>query len=165
MLFDGLGQHSTHFVMCNVSKKKKTGIAKLFIRANAYYIFSEKRKPSSPKSDHGLELAGGQIEDGESPLEALIREVEEEELSGIIAAKTRHQRPECKRVVVDGQDHFIFEISIEDDDFKNLRHNEDESYGFVKVEVGIIDKKHELRISLSRFTPKTRKIFRALELV
>ena len=148
-----------------MAEKKKDGVAKLFIRASSYYIFSNKRKRSSHKNDHRLELIGGQIESGESPLEALIREVGEEELSRIIAAKTKKQFPKCKRVVVDKEDHFIFEISVNDDDFKNMRHNDRESYGFVKVEVNIIDEKDKLRTNLSRFTPKTGKIFHALELV
>lgn len=148
----------------NVSKKKETGVAKLFIRANAYYVFSKKRKPSS-KSDHHLELMGGHIEDGESPLKALIREVKEEELSSVIATKTKRQRPKGKRVDVDGENHFIFKISVDGDDFNNMRPDGKESYGFVKVEADVIEEKDKLNNNLSRFTPKTGEIFRALGLV
>jgi hypothetical protein len=148
-----------------VSKKKETGVAKLFIRANAYYVFSEKRTPNDPERDHRLELVGGHIEDGESPRKALIREAKEEELTYTIAKKTRRQRPKGEKVVVDKENHYIFKISVDDDDFKKMRPDRKESYGFVKVEADTIEEKDKLINSLSRFTPKTGEIFRALGLV
>jgi hypothetical protein len=148
-----------------VSEKERAGIAKLFIRTEAHYIFSSKRKPGSSKSDRRLELIGGRLEAGESPRQALIREVQEEELSGTIAAKVKNQQLNCKRVNISRQKHFIFEVWVNEDDIKRLMHNEVESYGFSKVEEEIINEKDELRASLSRFTPKTRRIFRALGLV
>jgi hypothetical protein len=147
-----------------VSKEEKPGVAKLFIRANAYYVFSKKRKPSS-KSDHHLELMGGHIEDGESPLNALIREVKEEELSSVIATKTERQQPKGEQIVVDNEKHFIFEIRVDDHDFKKMRPDGKESYEFVKVEADIIKQKDKLNNNLSRFTSKTGKIFRALDYV
>ena len=147
-----------------MSKKKQAGVAKLFIRVNGYYIFSKKRKRSSPKSDHYLELFGGHINDGESPRKALIREIEEE-LGCIIAAKLKNKRPKPKKIVVDKEDHFIYKVSFDSDDFKNMRCNTCESYGFEKFEARVIDEQDKLRIKLSCFTTKTRNIFRALRLI
>ncbi len=144
---------------------KKTAVAKLFIRANDYYIFSEKWKPSSLESDHRLELMGGHIKGGEKPLKALMRELKKEEVRSVIATKTKRQRPKGERIVGDKGDHFIFRILVDDDDFKEMTPDQKESYGFVKVEADTIEPKDKLNNNLSRFTPKTRTIFRTLGLV
>jgi hypothetical protein len=146
-----------------MSKKREPAVAKLFIRADSGYIFSEKNKLGST-SDHRLELIGGKIDRcDKTPVDALIREAGEEDLSGIIASEVRRQQPKGKEIVVGKQDHSIFEISISDAQLKNLP-NEDESHGFVRIEAKIIDEPSELTNAqnFSRFTDKTQKIFRKL---
>lgn len=140
-------------------------VAKIFVECGAYYVFSRKRKANAPESDSHMELLGGKIDEGEEPMQALVRELREEEKTGIIAARVLQLQPQYKKVIVSGQDHYVFHITIERADLQNIRHDEKESRGFVKVGLEVIHNRRELLVNLSRFTPKTRKIFRALDLV
>ena len=140
-------------------------VAKIFVVCGAYYVFSKKRKAYAPESDNRMELLGGKVDEGEEPMQALVRELREEEDTGIIATRVLQLQPQYKNVIVSGQNHYIFRIAIECADFQNIRHNEKESRGFVKVEMEVIHNRRELLVNLSSFTPKTRKIFRALNLV
>lgn len=141
---------------------KSKGVSKLILRTKSYYVFSRKRKPETLESDDRLELIGGHIEGKETPLEALMREAREEEPSGIVAARARQLRPSCKRIMVGTEKHFIFEILLDDANFEHLKHDPQESRGFVKVEAETLDRRDELKRNLARFTPKIRKIFGAL---
>lgn len=140
-------------------------VAKIFVECGGYYVFSKKWKASDPESDNLLELLGGKVDEGEEPMQALVRELREEEKTGIIAAKVLHLQPQYKQVVVSGQNHYIYRVVLEPGNLQNIRHNEKESRGFVKVGMDILQNKHELLVNLTNFTPKTRKIFRALDLV
>jgi ADP-ribose pyrophosphatase YjhB (NUDIX family) len=140
-------------------------VAKIFVECGEYYVFSKKRKANAPESDNRLELLGGKVDEGEEPMQALLRELREEEQSGIIAAKVLQLQPQYKKVVVSGQNHYIYRVVLELYDLQNIRHDEKESRGFLKVGMDVLHNKHELLENLSRFTPKTRKIFRALDLI
>ena len=140
-------------------------VAKTFVLSGAHYIFSKKRKRSAPKSDKRLELLGGGFRDGTHSMCGLICELMEEEPTGIIAARVLKQRPRYKKRVVDKQDHYIFTVVVGRNDIEKMEYDKKESRGFVEVKRGMIHDKNQLRNELSDFTPKTRKIFRALGLL
>lgn len=133
--------------------------AKIFLRFGDTLLFSIKRSPFCPQKDQKLELVGGGIEMGETPMEGLIRELAEEESSGILAKKATLEVPQSRKVFVADEPHFIYDMAITQTDIDQLRMNDTESYGFQLLH------KSELADDPVRFTPKTLGIFRALGLI
>ncbi len=139
-----------------------SGVAKLIVRiANTgapVVLLSRKRAKGTPK--HGrLELLGGGIDDGEAPLEGLIRELAEEEKTGGLARKVGWEQPAPKLMTIEGTPHYIFEVSISLEEYLDLQHNRKESLGLKVVpESALSDSQIQ-----SRLTPKTQKILTALK--
>ena len=137
--------------------------SKMFVEIGDYYLFSLKREPNRPESDHRLELLGGKQESGETPFQALIREVREEEASGILAQQASDENPPARVVDVSGEAHHIYRISLRKNDWHRLVASPRESYGFhlvPKVQLEPIPEADR-----ARYTPKTLAIFRALNML
>ena len=141
--------------------KKKDPVAKALVRNGAYYVFSKKKPRSGdPKKARRLELLGGGFRRKQDPFLGLLIELVAEEPTGIIALCALKQLPVHEKVVVDKEDHYIFEINIGPGSIDHLEHGEDESYGFKRVKCRVIHNKAMLRRRLLEFTPKTQRIFK-----
>ena len=139
-----------------------SGVAKLIVRVvntgAPVVLLSRKRAKGTPK--HGrLELLGGGIDDGEEPLEGLIRELAEEEKTGGLARKVGWEQPAPKLMTIEGTPHYIFEVSISLEEYLDLQHNRKESLGLKVVPQSALS---DSQIQ-SRLTPKTQKILTALK--
>jgi 8-oxo-dGTP pyrophosphatase MutT (NUDIX family) len=134
-------------------------VAKMFIRQGDQYLFSRKRAPGKPVKDGKLELLGGKIEPGESRVQGLLRELREEERTGILARKAETLPLRAEFLHLHGQDNFIYRMEITPDELDDLEMDDEESYGYEMLgEADISD-------DPNRFTPKTLKIFRGLGMV
>jgi hypothetical protein len=140
-------------------------VSKILLLVDNHYVFSEKRAPESSEKDHKLELIGGALNEDESAFQGLIRELQEEEQSGLLSKKAEKLNLSPKEIVVKNEPHFIYRMEISNAEYKEMIHSTDESYGFHLVQDNIILDKNELRENISRFTPKTIKIFQALDMV
>lgn len=140
-------------------------VAKVFIRTGDSYIFSRKRARGK-KKDRRLELLGGTLKPGEGPLEALIREAEEEESSGRLAEEIRRQQPGYEKVVLSKagieEPQYLFRIEIDPGTAETLEADPEESYGLERISVALFDSDQGLREMLEPFTPKTLAILRAM---
>ena len=136
------------------------GVAKVIVRVEkgeaCYYLFSRKNAPGHDKHNH-LEFLGGHLEN-ESPIEAVVRELKEEEKTGLLAARLSGQQP-AEQVKIDGVDHHIFRVTISHDEYLSLRHDPHESLGFELVPVSALRGK-KVQAELTR---KTRLILLALQ--
>lgn len=135
-------------------------VAKLIVRIRGFsggtFLFSRKKAKGTPK--HGmLELLGGGV-DGEPPLDGLVRELEEEEKSGLLARRVRLLAPEPRVFKIDGIPHHIFELSIDFDHYLDLRHSSKESLGFKVVPASMLRDD----VLWSRLTEKTQRILAEL---
>jgi len=133
-------------------------ISKLLLKAGSRFVFSYKNS-RRPGLDGRLELIGGNIEQYESPFEGLIRELQEEETSGILSNKADELRPASVQISVNKQEHFIYFMSILEEEFKSLRHSPEESYGFALIDEAVILDNDEFCRNSKKFTLKTTKIF------
>ena len=137
-------------------------VSKILLQVGDNYVFSKKRAPWSRKKDHKLELIGGALEYNESPFSALIRELKEEELSGILSEKAISLNPIPIEIYVGKEPHFIYRITISKDEYNKLIYNHDESYGYQLIQRNAIEVKLTLTKFITLFTPKTIRIFKAL---
>ncbi len=136
-------------------ESKRVAKARIELRRadGEWLLLSRKRAPG--RSKHGkLELLGGHLDSDETPLQALIRELGEEELTGRLAAAAAGRRPRPVELVADGATHFLFDLEVSEEDRTQLQPGR-ESLGFelvrrVPVEGGELD---------GQLTPRTRKIF------
>ncbi len=137
------------------------GVAKLIVRientGTPTVLLSRKRAKGTPK--HGrLELLGGGIDDGEDPLEGLMRELAEEEKTGGLARKVGWEQPAPKLMTIEGTPHYIFEVSISLEEYLELQHNRKESLGLKVVPESVLSNSQ----FQSRLTPKMQKILAML---
>lgn len=142
-------------------------VAKVFLRLDDHYVFSQKRAPWLPEdaAARRLELIGGTVVGDETPFEALVRELGEEETSETLAEKAHTLRPIPQLIIVYGEPHYIYRMTINSDEFERMVHDPEESYGFDLVPEAVIADREKLRENAARFTWKTRGIFQALGLM
>ena len=123
-------------------------------------LLSLKKKPHK-KSDRKLELLGGHLDAGESSLEALIRELIEEETSGVLAKKMTTAQPEPVEIVDAGAQHFLFELCISKAEYGELIASSEESYGFQLVSLSDLF----TDVVQKKLTRRTRAILAGLKKV
>lgn len=140
-------------------------VSKIFLSVNDNYVFSKKRSPRKPKKDKKLELIGGQLDSKETFFQALIRELQEEEESGILAQKAKALNPTYKEIIVKGEPHFIYTMNLNKDEFKKLIPNTEESYGFHLIQQSLVLNKEKLKSNIKLFTPKTLLILSELNYI
>ena len=135
-------------------------VSKVIVRLEdelpARFLMSLKSKPGS-SSNGKLEFLGGRHEAGENALDALIRELSEEDRSGCLAEAVCVARPEACEMLLDDALHFVFQLTIASEMFEKLNHDPSESLGFRLVE------EKDLVVG-ELFTRKTNGILAALEL-
>jgi 8-oxo-dGTP pyrophosphatase MutT (NUDIX family) len=116
-------------------------------------------KKAEGKSKHGkLEMLGGRMDQDESPLEALIRELGEEEQTGFLSEGVRTLEPEPLIIHAGGALHHLFELKISEQEFTGLRHDPKESLGFELVRISEL----EAGEHWDRITWRTQRILEAL---
>ena len=111
------------------------------------------------KRKHGkLEMLGGHLDQKESPLEALIRELGEEERTGYLSERVRALESQPLELDAGGALHHLFELVISEQEFKELQHNPKESLGFELIRMSELrDGQH-----WDRLTRRTQRILEAL---
>lgn len=138
------------------------GVAKIIVRVEGFgtpcLLLSRKKAKDTPR--HGLfEFLGGGTEGGD-PFAALVRELEEEEKSGVLAHRVAAVRPAPRLITVQGDPHYIFELTIGLDEYFELRHSRGESLGFKVVPEALLRE----RRFYDRLTTRTQGIVTALGL-
>ena len=113
-------------------------VSKIRIRVTSdsddYELLSIKRAEGTKK--HGkLELLGGHVEKDEQPLEALIRELQEEESSGFLARRAVLECSSPAQIDVAGAHHYVFGLTITSDEFSHLVAGKEESLGFQLISI------------------------------
>lgn len=151
--------------MTKAVRNVPAGVAKALIRVDGQYLMARKKAPGSPK-DNRLEHLGGHLEAGETPFQGLVRELSEEDDSGLLAAAAKRRRPRPKRVTLhhrgSSEDQFLFTLSIEPQAVKKLKPNLAESYDFELVPAAALDTDDGLSSIKPRLTPKTIAIYEAM---
>lgn len=116
--------------------------------SGADVLLSRKCAPGRIKHNL-LEMLGGGLDPGEGPLEALVRELGEEETTGTLArAAARAGRPQV--LMVADEKHYLFEMSIDAAVVPRLRPDPKESLGFRRVPRSELE-----HPAAEKFTPKT----------
>ena len=111
-----------------------------------------------------MELFGGNVDPGETPLQGLIRELKEEESSGTLAKMASKRKLEpVSTFILDEKMQCIYAVEMDEKKMKRLKAHPDESYGIRILEKRIFDAPET--IDLDTFTPKTVRIFYNLGLL
>jgi hypothetical protein len=123
-----------------------------------HYLMSMKRDPGS-SNDSKLEFLGGRMEaDDPHPVAGIVRELAEEEATGRLADIVQARSPLHVQQQIQTAMHYLFPLQITESDFKQLRHDPLESYGFRLVN------SHHLQRCDQSYTRKTNRIIEMLDL-
>lgn len=98
----------------------------------ASYLMSIKRDPGSAGNGK-REFPGGRWEPRESPREALIRELREEEQTGRLSAIAADRASLYFPMIVANAEYFLFPFHLTHGEFASLAHHPLESLGFELV--------------------------------
>lgn len=121
------------------------------------YLMSIKRDPGS-SNEGKLEFLGGRMEKDETPSEAVIRELGEEEASGKLASIVKKCSPLHIQHQVKNAMHYFFPLEISKRDYEKLKHDPLESHGFRLIQG------QQLQKCDKRYTRKTNRIIEILDL-
>ena len=122
-------------------------------------VLLSRKRSDDPRSHGRLELPGGHVDPGESPREAMIRELREEETTGRLAALAEAEPLPVVTRRVDVALHHLFRLEIDPVVAAALRADPGESQGFVRVPARELD----ARALDEQLTFRTRGILDALE--
>ncbi len=140
--------------------KKKDQVVKariLVIRDDGCWSLLS-RKRSCDKRKHGkLEMLGGHLDGKESPIEALIRELREEEKTGKLASYVERHSPSHQTKVAGRATHHLFEFTLSNAKYEQLKHHPCESLGFELLPTSELNARQHWK----RLTHRTRKILEA----
>lgn len=139
-------------------------VSKIILLKENYFIFSIKKAPKRSEKHKKLEFFGGQVEEGETPFEGLVRELTEEECSGVLARKAVEVAPEHQEIEVSDYPHFIYTMTLTNDDLADLDPCPEESFGYRLIRKNIISKSSGM-VTEKEFTPKTVSILKKLKMI
>jgi ADP-ribose pyrophosphatase YjhB (NUDIX family) len=131
--------------------------ARITVVQNGVPLAVLSRKNAPGKSKHNqLEMLGGHLEAGESPVEGLVRELSEEERTGALSRIAKTGGVAFETRFVDRALHHLFELEITEEQYASIEASFGESLGFELVTLsdlasGRIDE---------QLTPRTRDILR-----
>ncbi len=112
-------------------------VAKICVRVvgagNERCLMARKRSRDSAKHDH-LEFLGGHLDEGDTPLAAIRRELEEEEATGALAAALPSDFAPLADARAGGAHHYLFYLEIDSDLANSLEADAEESLGFRLVD-------------------------------
>ena len=142
--------------------KKQEQVAKARIAVQRggerWSLLSVKR--AEGKAKHGkLEMLGGHLDGDESPIEALIRELREEEETGLLSEKVSAELPPHVSIDVAGALHHVFWFDVDNGDLAHLQYSPEESLGFELV----LTSELEAGEHRHRLTSRTRQVLEALQ--
>jgi 8-oxo-dGTP pyrophosphatase MutT (NUDIX family) len=116
------------------------------------------KRAADKRKHRKLEMLGGHLDQKESPLEALIRELGEEERTGYLSERVGVLEPQPLKLEAGGAVHHLFEIEISEQEFKRLQYDPKESLGFELIRISELkDGEH-----WDRLTWRTQRILRTL---
>ncbi len=144
--------------------RKTTAVAKARIvvvqNGVRFALLSRKNAPGKRKHN-GLEMLGGHLDENESPIEALLRELREEERTGELARIAEAGAPGFDTRIVDQAPHHLFELTITHEQYLSLEADSGESLGFeMLTERDLANGRIEAEL-----TPRTRKILRVFGVI
>lgn len=136
-------------------------VSKIIIFHRDVFFFTRKRSPRKPDKDDKLELPGGRVDKGETPFEALIRELTEEEESGTVAEKAAELGLTAIEITIRKTRHFIYHMPLSEEDLGSIQMNPEENYGYRLLKRSIIMDPDRMN-DRSLFTRRTVQIFAEL---
>lgn len=132
-------------------------VAKICVRVMEHgsdrCLMARKRSKDADKNDH-LEFLGGHLDEGDSPTDAIRRELEEEEATGGLAAALQKDVTPIADAEAGGAHHYLFYLEIDAALANTLEADPEESLGLRLVETRAL-KARELDNEL---TSRTRAI-------
>lgn len=135
-------------------------VAKIILFRDYSFLFAVKLAPQEPAKHRKMELLGGGVENGETSLEGLVRELTEEEQSSLVASKVAKLNLIPIEIEVEGDPHFIYHMPITGKDLQGVRIRSGENEGYRLIPRSTIMDTNRLDYKL--FTPRTVKIFEKL---
>ena len=101
-------------------------------------LLSRKNAPGR-RAHAKLEMLGGHLDDDETAYEAIVRELREEEGSGVLARILAKEQPPSRMAIVDGAPHHLFEVRVTAAQCEGVHHDPHESLGFEQVPIESLD--------------------------
>jgi 8-oxo-dGTP pyrophosphatase MutT (NUDIX family) len=108
------------------------------------------------RTDGKLEFLGGRLDEGENPKDGLLRELSEEESTGMLARVAGVRAGRRHLIVVSDVLHYVYVIHLVSPEHRQLVPHPDESLGFRLVS------ERTLTANPRDLTSKTRKIFKEI---
>lgn len=121
------------------------------------YLMSIKKDPGRP-NDGKLEFLGGRMEEGEDPVQGIVRELAEEEATGNLAEIVQRKPPLHIPQHILNARHYLFPLQITDVEYRSLKYDPLESHGFRLIG------SHKLQRCDDSYTRKTNHIIDLLDL-
>lgn len=132
-------------------------IAKIILFKDDSFLFAVKMAPQDPVKHKKMELLGGGVEKGETPLEGLVRELTEEEQSSLLAHNAANLNLSPIEILIDADTHFIYHMPISGKDLEGIRISSQENEGYRLISGSAIRAAKKLDSEV--FTTRTVKIF------
>ena len=139
-------------------------VSKVVVIVENRYVMSIKKSPLKSEKDKRLEFFGGNCDGDETAFEGLLRELKEEESSGVLSKKAGQLKLKpVKEFLLDDKMQVIYQMEITFDEYNQLNADHDESYGITTVPVDYFNTPKQ--VDLDKFTPKTVLILKKLEII
>ncbi len=119
-----------------------------------HYLMSVKRGPGN--THRKLEFLGGRFDRGELPRQALLRELDEEETTGLLAHLASSRANLFFPLTTGGAQHFLFPFHLTVPEFELLQHHPRESFGYRLV------REPDLKPCPVNLTYKTNRILESM---